>query len=123
MIENAAVVGLLLAVCVLMDSVLLILSKIWPRYHPTEVKMSRWESGNLPIRNPKYTLPMQYFGFMFMFMAAEPILVILLLLSAYPTVHLYPVLLLLSLLLLLPAIYVGYKVSAGDYKLSSRTKG
>lgn len=110
MIENAVVIGLLLAVCILMDIVLLILSKIWPIYHPTEVKLSRWESGNIPIRLPKYTLSMQYFGFMFMFMAAEPILVILLLLSAYPTSSFYLVLL-LSLLLLLPAIYVGYKVS------------
>ena len=110
MLENAVVVGLVLLVCVLMDIVLLILSKIWPIYHPSEVKMSRWEAGNIPIRLPKYTLPMQYFGFMFMFMAAEPILVILLLFSAYPSVNFYLVLL-LSLLLLLPAIYVGYKIS------------
>jgi NADH-quinone oxidoreductase subunit A len=110
MMENAIIIGFVLLVCVLIDIIILILSKIWPVYHLSEVKTSRWEAGNLPIRYPKYTLPMQYLGFMFMFMAAEPILVILLLFSAYPAVNFY-ILLLLALLLLLPAIYVGYKIS------------
>ncbi|MCK4476405.1 MAG: hypothetical protein KAU16_06730 [Methanophagales archaeon] len=110
MIGNAVAVGVLLLACILMDMAILILIKIWPIYHPSEVKLSRWEAGNIPIRLPKYTLPMQYFGFMFMFMAVEPILVILLVFSAYPTPNFYLVLL-LSLLFLLPAIYVGYKIS------------
>jgi len=113
MIGNVMVVGLVLAICILLDIVFFILTKIWPRYYPSEVKQSRWESGNMPIRLPKYTLPMPYFGFMFMFMAAEPIIVILLLLSAYPAPYFY-VVLLLSLLLLLPAIYVGYKLSVKE---------
>jgi len=110
MMENAIIIGLVLFVCVLVDVIMLILSKIWPVYHLSEVKTSRWEAGNIPIRLPKYTLPMQYFGFMFMFMAVEPILVTFLLFSAYPSVNFY-LILLLSLLLLLPAIYVGYKIS------------
>jgi NADH-quinone oxidoreductase subunit A len=110
MMENAIIIGFVLLVCVLMDVIILILSKIWPVYHPSEVKTSRWEAGNIPIRHPKYTLPMQYFGFMFMFMAVEPILVILFIFSAYPSVNFY-LILLLSLLLLLPALYVGYKIS------------
>nr|QNO53348.1 hypothetical protein KFLEFLPM_00001 [Methanosarcinales archaeon ANME-1 ERB6] len=113
MIGNVVVVGLVLVICILLDIVFFTLTKIWPRYYPSEVKQSRWESGNMPIRLPKYTLPMPYFGFMFMFMAAEPILVIILLFSAYPTVYFYAVLL-LSLLLLLPTIYVGYKVSVEE---------
>jgi|GEM_PF-280625 len=110
MIENAVVVGLVLGFCVIMDLAILVLSKILPIYFPSAVKQSRWEAGNLPIERPKYTLPMQYFGFMFMFMAAEPILVVLLLLSAYPTTD-FILLLLLALLLLVPAIWVGYKVA------------
>ena len=110
MIENVVLIGLVLLVCVATDFALLIIIKILPMYYPSEVKMSRWEAGNLPIKYPKFTLPMQYFGFMFMFMAAEPIIVVLLLLSAYPSLD-FIVLMLLVLLLLLPAIGVGYKVS------------
>ena len=111
MIENALVVVVLFVVCIVMDIALLILSKILPMYYPSEVKQSRWESGNLPIKNQKFVLPMQYFGYMFMFMAAEPILVVLFLFSAYPRAPNFIIMLLLSLLLLVPAVYVGYKVS------------
>jgi len=111
MIENALIVVLLFAVCIVMDIALLIISKILPMYYPSEVKQSRWESGNLPIKNQKFVLPMQYFGYMFMFMAAEPILVVLFLFSAYPRVPNFIIMLLLSLLLLVPAVYVGYQVS------------
>jgi len=111
MIENALVVGLLFAVCIVMDIALLIISKILPMYYPSEVKQSRWESGNLPLKNQKFVLPMQYFGYMFMFMAAEPILVVLFLFSAYPRAPNFIIMLLLSLLLLVPAVYVGYQVS------------
>ncbi len=111
MIENALVVVLLFAVCIIMDVALLIISKIIPMYYPSEVKQSRWEAGNLPIKNQKFVLPMQYFGFMFMFMAVEPVIVTLFLFSAYPRAPNFIPILLLSLLLLVPAVYVGYKVS------------
>ncbi|MBE0516656.1 MAG: NADH-quinone oxidoreductase subunit A [Methanophagales archaeon] len=110
MIENALIIGVLILVCVLVDGVLLVLVKILPRYNLTEIKTMRWEAGNPPMKFPKYTLPMQYFGYMFLFMAAEPIIVILLLFSAYPSGS-FTILLLLSLLLLLPAVYVGYKIT------------
>ncbi len=110
MIENVVLIGVVLAVCVLTDVALLLLVKILPMYYPSDLKVSRWESGNLPIKHPKFTLPMQYFGFMFMFMAAEPIIVLLLLLSAYPSME-FIALMLMVLLLLLPAIYVGYKAA------------
>jgi NADH-quinone oxidoreductase subunit A len=110
MIENALIIGVLILVTVLIDLVLLLLVKILPRYNLTEIKTMRWEAGNPPMKFPKYTLPMQYFGYMFLFMAAEPIIVILLLFSAYPSGS-FMILLLLSLLLLLPAIYVGYTMT------------
>jgi len=110
MIENALIIGVLIVICVLVDGVLLLLVKILPRYNLTEIKTMRWEAGNPPMKFPKYTLPMQYFGYMFLFMAAEPIIVILLLFSAYPSGS-FTILLLLSLLLLLPAVYVGYKIT------------
>jgi len=110
MIENAFIIGVLILVCVLVDGVLLLLIRVIPRYNLTEIKTMRWEAGNPPMKFPKYTLPMQYFGYMFLFMAAEPIIVILLLFSAYPSGS-FTILLLLSLLLLLPAVYVGYKIT------------
>jgi NADH:ubiquinone oxidoreductase subunit 3 (subunit A) len=110
MIEAVLVIGVLIAVCVLVDLILLLLVKVLPRYNLTEIKTMRWEAGNPPMKFPKYTLHMQYFGYLFLFMAAEPIIVVLLLFSAHPSVS-FTMLLLLSLLLLLPALYVGYKIT------------
>jgi NADH:ubiquinone oxidoreductase subunit 3 (subunit A) len=110
MIEAVLVIGVLIAVCVLVDLILLLLVKVLPRYNLTEIKTMRWEAGNPPMKFPKYTLHMQYFGYLFLFMAAEPIIVVLLLFSAHPSVS-FTLLLLLSLLLLLPALYVGYKIT------------
>lgn len=110
MIEAVLIIAVLILICVLVDGVLLLLVKILPRYNLTEIKTMRWEAGNPPMKFPKYTLPMQYFGYMFLFMTAEPIIVILLLFSAYPSGS-FTILLLLSLLLLLPAVYVGYKIT------------
>lgn len=110
MIENIFIIAVVVVICVLVDGILLVLVQGLPKYNPTEIKMMRWEAGNPPMKNPKYTLPMQYFGYMFLFMAAEPIVVIMLLFSAYPGLS-FSVLLLLSLVLLLPAIYAGYKIS------------
>ncbi|MGB2842489.1 MAG: NADH-quinone oxidoreductase subunit A [Halobacteriota archaeon] len=118
MIEAVLIIAVLILICVLTDGILLFLVKILPRYNPTEIKMWRWEAGNPPMKLPKYTLPMQYFGFMFLFMAAEPIVVILLLFSAYPGLS-FLVLLILALLLLLPAIYVGYKITLEMAELKS----
>lgn len=123
MIENVLIIGVLILVCLLVDGILLLLVKVLPRYNLTEIKTMRWEAGNPPMKFPKYTLPMQYFGYMFLFMVAEPIIVILLLFSAYPEYPGFMILLLLSLLLLLPAVYVGYKITLGMAEARSYEKG
>lgn len=110
MIENVLIIGVLIVVCVLVDLILLLLVKVLPRYNLTEIKTMRWEAGNPPLKFPKYTLPMQYFGYMFLFMAVEPIVVILLLFSAFPSMS-FTILLLLALVLILPALYVGYAIT------------
>jgi NADH:ubiquinone oxidoreductase subunit 3 (subunit A) len=110
MIEAILLIVVIVLICVVTDGLLLVLVKLLPRYDLTEIKTMRWEAGNPPMKNPKYALPMQYFGYMFLFMAAEPIVVILFLLAACPGFN-FMVLLLLSLLLLLPAIFVGYKIA------------
>ncbi|MCW7075794.1 NADH-quinone oxidoreductase subunit A [Methanosarcinales archaeon] len=108
MIENAIVIGVILAVCVLTDVMILALSKILPTYHLSDLKVSRWEAGNLPVPAPKSLLPMEYLGYMFIFMAVEPVVVAILVLSAVPALN-FIILLALSFVLIVPAIYVGIK--------------
>ncbi len=110
MIENALVVIILIVICLITDVAILILARIFPRYRPTIEKVQRFEAGNPPVGLQKWTLPMQYLGFMLMFMAAEPILVIILLISAISMLETY-VLTLIAFILLLPTIYVAYKYS------------
>jgi NADH-quinone oxidoreductase subunit A len=108
MIENALVVAVLIGVCLIIDVAIVLLSNLLPRKNPTVVKIQRFEAGNPPIATPKYTLPMQYTGFLFMFLACEPILVLFLVFSANPSPFLLT-LFLLGFILLIPAIYVSYK--------------
>ncbi len=108
--ESALIVGILIGVCIIMDIAILGLAKILPRKNPTPVKIQRFEAGNPPLGVPKFVMPMQYMGFMVMFMALEPILVLLLLLSAHPTSG-FAYLVLLSIVLIIPPIYVAYNYS------------
>ncbi len=116
MMESALIVGIVIAVALVTDAAILILVKILPRYRPTDVKLARFEAGNPPLGLQKWKLPMQYIGFMLLFMAAEPIIVLLLLFSAFPTLDVY-VITLLAFIFLLPAIYVGYNYSLEIAKL------
>ncbi|MCS7143632.1 MAG: NADH-quinone oxidoreductase subunit A [Archaeoglobaceae archaeon] len=110
MIESALIIAIVIAVALITDVAILILIKILPKYRPTEVKLQRFEAGNIPIGIPKWTLPMQYLGFVIIFMCFEPIIVLLLLISALPIFEGYFITL-IALILLLPALYVGYNYS------------
>jgi len=107
MIENIIVVGFLLVLCVVIDVAILIIARILTMKKPTPVKIQRFEAGNPPIATPKFVLPMQYVGFLLMFLGCEPILVLFLLLSLEPLGFLP--LLLIGLVLLIPVIYASYK--------------
>ena len=110
LVENFLAVALLIIVCLAIDGVMVFLIRFIPMKKPTPVKLERYESGHIPTIPPKYTLPMQYFGYVFMFMACEPILVLLLLFVANPNV--FTILLtVLAFILLTPAIYISYKYS------------
>jgi NADH-quinone oxidoreductase subunit A len=109
-IDNIIVIGAVIVISLVMDGAILILTKILPKYNITEIKESRFEAGNLPIRNPKHRIPMQYFGYMYMFMAIEPVLVLLLLFAAYPSLDFY-MLLGISAILFIPAVFFGYKLT------------
>ncbi|MEM4472044.1 MAG: NADH-quinone oxidoreductase subunit A [Archaeoglobaceae archaeon] len=110
MIESALVIAIIVAVALITDAIILILIKVLPKYRPTEVKVSRFEAGNIPIGIPKWTLPMQYLGFVVIFMCFEPVIVLILLISTLPLFESY-LLTLIAFLLLLPALYVGYNYS------------
>ena len=110
MLGEALVIALLILICLIVDGVMLIVIKILPRYKPTDVKMARWEAGNVPMPDQKYVLPMQYFGFMFLFMAVEPVAVLYLLFTACEMLD-FVIFLLLSLAIVLPAVFVGYKLA------------
>lgn len=119
LIENALIVVILVAVVLITDVAVIILAKILPKYRPTDIKVSRFEAGNLPLGFQKWTLPMQYIGFVIMFMAFEPILVLLLLFSATPNLDVLT-LTVLAFILILPAIYTAYNYSLEIARLKSR---
>lgn len=110
MIESALIIAIVVAVAIITDVAVLVLIKILPRYRPTPVKLQRFEAGNIPIGIPKWTLPMQYLGFVVIFMTFEPVIVLLLLISALPSLESY-LITLIAFLLLLPALFVGYRYS------------
>jgi NADH-quinone oxidoreductase subunit A len=117
LLENIVIVGILIGLCIFIDLVIVILAKIITPKNPTPVKIQRFESGNTPIGMPKYVLPMQYVGFMMLFLGCEPIVVLLFILS--PLRQALP-LLLLTLLMLIPALYYSYRLAyeaayGGDY--------
>ncbi|MFN3384334.1 MAG: NADH-quinone oxidoreductase subunit A [Archaeoglobaceae archaeon] len=110
MIENALIIAIVVAVAIITDVAVLILIRVLPRYRPTEMKLQRFEAGNVPIAIPKWTLPMQYLGFVIIFMTFEPVIVLLLLISALPTLESY-LITLIAFILLLPTLFVGYRYS------------
>ena len=105
--EDIIVVAIVVAVCILLDGIILGLAKILPKKNPTDLKYLRYEAGNIPLGVPKWTLPMQYFGFMVMFMALEPVVVLLLIFFSFPSAK-SVFLLAVALIMFLPAIYFVY---------------
>ena len=114
--QEALIVILLFILCLIIDGAIVVLAKVLPRYNPTVVKTQRFEAGNPPLATPKFVLPMQYAGFLIMFMAVEPVLVLLLLLSAYPTIDAIA-LIVISMVLLIPVVYISYNYALDIAKL------
>ena len=108
--ETAIVVGFVVLISVAVDVIIYGLTKILPKRKPTDLKYLRWESGNISVGLPKYVLPFQYYGFMILFMAFEPIIVLMLLFSLFPGVEFYQFLL-IAWIALLPALYFAYKLA------------
>jgi len=104
--DNIVLVAIVIGLCVLIDVAIVLLAKIVTPNRPNPVKTQRFESGNPPLGAPKYTMPMQYVGFMMMFLGCEPVVVLLFILS--PLKQAIP-LLLLAFLMLIPGVYYSYR--------------
>ncbi|MEM2070337.1 MAG: NADH-quinone oxidoreductase subunit A [Archaeoglobaceae archaeon] len=115
-VESTLVIAVIVAVALLTAVAVLILAKIFPKYTITDVKIARFEAGNVPIGWQKSKDPMQYIGFMLLFMSLEPVTVLILLFAAFPSIDVYA-LTLTALIMFIPAIYVGYRYAVEIAKL------
>ena len=105
------VVAFVIVISIVTDVAVYAISRILPKRNPTELKYLRWESGNVSAGLPKYTLPMQYYGFVVLFMAFEPVVVLLLLFALFPGVE-YLEFLAISFIAMLPAFYFAYRIAS-----------
>jgi len=108
-LSNIVIVAIVIGLCIFIDAVIVILAKILtPSRPPSIVKVERFESGNLPFMTPKYTLPMQYTGYLLVFLGVEPIVVLLFILAP---LRLAIPLIAVAFIMLTPAIYAGYRMA------------
>ncbi|GGP20631.1 NADH dehydrogenase subunit A [Thermocladium modestius] len=107
-VGSIVAVVFLLAIGLLTDGVVLLLRRIFGKRKESPVKTMRFEAGNIPVGEAKSMLPMQYIGFLIMFLSVEPVIGLLLTLSFYPALPLM-YFLAVSLITMLPAIYVAYR--------------
>ncbi len=107
--SNIVIVAIVIGLCIFIDAVIVILAKVLtPSRESSVVKTERFESGNLPYLSPKYTLPMQYTGYLLLFLGIEPIVVLLFIFSS---LRVAIPLIAVSFVMLIPAIYIGYKMA------------
>jgi NADH-quinone oxidoreductase subunit A len=107
LIEDLAAVITLLLVGLITDVAIVLVARYVAARRPSPVKELRYEAGNPPVGAPKYVLPVQYIGFLVMFLGIEPVVALLLVLASW---GLTPLLLALALPIL-PGIYVTYRLS------------
>jgi NADH-quinone oxidoreductase subunit A len=100
------IIGLIVAVSVLIDLVVVAMAKILPMRVKSDLKFLRYESGCMPIENPKFVLPFQYIPFVIVFLALEPIIVLILLLSTFSDVLTF---LAVTLALVIPSVVCAYR--------------
>ncbi|ADB58625.1 NADH-quinone oxidoreductase subunit A [Archaeoglobus profundus] len=106
--DALTLIGLVVAVGLVIDLIMLILTKLLPEKVKSEVKEMRYEAGNVPIERPKHALPFQYVPYLILFLAVEPIAVLMLLLSPFSD---YIKFLAVTLALLIPPLLGGVKLA------------
>mgnify|MGYP001773049982 CR=1 FL=1 len=106
-----AAVLFLVFIGLVVDGLILLIRRIIKVRVTSPVKVMRFEAGNVPVGSVKSTLPMQYVGFLLMFLAVEPIVALLLALSISFTSPLnvgYILLFTAFIITYSPLIYVAY---------------
>jgi len=114
-VKEVVAVALVIIIAVLTDVALLLIARILPKRKPTDLKYMRWEAGNIPLATPKYVLPMQYYGYLILFMALEPVAVLFMLIAVYPAYAIQ--LFALSAIIIAPAVYYAFYQA---YELAER---
>ncbi len=108
-IDALAIVIVLLVVAIITDAAIIYVTRRLAARNPNVVKLQRYEAGNPPVGEARYVFPVQYVGFLLMFLGIEPIMVILLVISSMTITVLTVIMIVIILLITLPSIYVGYK--------------
>ncbi|PLC68573.1 NADH-quinone oxidoreductase subunit A [Vulcanisaeta sp. EB80] len=117
--DALAIMIVLLVIALITDAAIIYVTRRLAAKNPNVVKLQRYEAGNPPVGEARYVFPIQYVGFLLVFLGMEPVIVILLILSSaavvgMPTsVRIYNlhivIMILVILLIALPSVYVGYK--------------
>ncbi|MDT7863893.1 MAG: NADH-quinone oxidoreductase subunit A [Vulcanisaeta sp.] len=108
--DALAIVIVLLVIALITDAAIIYVTRRLAAKNPNAVKLQRYEAGNPPVGEARYVFPIQYVGFLLVFLGMEPVIVILLILSSAAVVGMPIVIMILVILLIaLPSVYVGYK--------------
>jgi NADH:ubiquinone oxidoreductase subunit 3 (chain A) len=108
--DALAIMIVLLVIALITDAAIIYVTRRLAAKNPNAVKLQRYEAGNPPVGEARYIFPIQYVGFLLVFLGMEPVIVILLILSSAAVVGMPIVIMILVILLIaLPSIYVGYK--------------
>jgi NADH-quinone oxidoreductase subunit A len=108
--DALAIMIVLLVIALITDAAIIYVTRRLAAKNPNVVKLQRYEAGNPPVGEARYVFPIQYVGFLLVFLGMEPVIVILLILSSAAVVGMPIVIMILVILLIaLPSVYVGYK--------------
>jgi len=108
--DALAIMIVLLVIALITDAAIIYVTRRLAAKNPNVVKLQRYEAGNPPVGEARYVFPIQYVGFLLVFLGMEPVIVILLILSSAAVVGMPIVIMILAILLIaLPSVYVGYK--------------
>ncbi|WP_243674872.1 NADH-quinone oxidoreductase subunit A [Vulcanisaeta distributa] len=109
-IDALAILIVLVVIALIADASIIYIARRIAARNPNASKLQRYEAGNPPVGEARYVFPIQYVGFLLMFLGMEPIIVILLILSSIAIKALPMTYIILAVLVItLPSIYVGYK--------------
>ncbi len=107
--DALTLVILIVLVGMAIDLLILTLAKVLPKRVESDVKVMRYEAGNVPSGKPKSKLPFQYIPYLILFLSVEPIAVIVLLLSPFRNLPFIAI----AFAILVPALIGGVKLAEG----------